>query len=411
MAWSLVLIAICEVATSQGIGENKRMKARAAQKRDQDGGEGGLAEQSNDAPKSDRDMKEVAFRRLWESNIAWIPAALMDAISFARVHQPRVEESSDGQEEFIREVFKGQLWPSLLGRGWKVIDEDDEDGMETYVYDKRKFTSPSVIMNEVVRIHPELRTTVVALLNKIEQSRLQLDQRSGLEKAQELALTVNTVNLKSLQKLIGRYAPKQLLHDRTRKAYKIPLRNKTLNTCFYINGATEIMKALRRAPSYASDPRSDDDKLCELLGTDARSGLPHPLWTRKHDAILIRSVAKHGWVDIDSNLKQIVNDKDIKWGFPFEETGSAPVQRIGNQEMKNLRDTAERAASILNEKPKVLEILTGFNKKLGECLGNKICDWWFAFYLFFRTVPELIIDSFRCRSIFVAPAFMCVRML
>ena len=64
--------------------------------------------------------------------------------------------------------------------------------------------------------------------------------------------------------------------------------------------------------------------------------------------------------------KDIVNDKDIKWGFPFEAAASAPVQRISEQEMKNLRDTANRAAKILNEKGKIVEQLTGFNKNLGE---------------------------------------------
>jgi hypothetical protein len=45
---------------------------------------------------------------------------------------------------------------------------------------------------------------------------------------------------------------------------------------------------------------------------------------------------------------------------------NAPVQRISEIEKKNLRETAHRAAAIFNERPKVLEVLTGFNKKLGE---------------------------------------------
>ena len=45
---------------------------------------------------------------------------------------------------------------------------------------------------------------------------------------------------------------------------------------------------------------------------------------------------------------------------------NAPIQRISEEEMNNLRETAKRAATLLNEKSKILEALTGFNKQLGE---------------------------------------------
>lgn len=379
MSWSMILIAFCEVATGQGLGEAKRLKTRADQKKEKekDGSEKvGLAEQTNEPPKSDREVTENAFRKLWEFHSSWASKALEDALAYVRDHDPRVDNSTDGQEEKIREVFKDQLWPSLLGRGWKVVDEYDEEGYETYVYEKRKFKSPSAVMNEVIRLHPELQNNVIQLLNKIEQNRLQADQVHIQQKAKELAITASNVNLKSLQNLINRYSPKQLLHDRTRKANRITLRQKTLMTCHYVKAANVIVNFIGD-DSPSSSGSEDDDKLCDILGVDHRSGLPHPLWTRKHDAVLIRSVAKHGWVDVDSNLKDIVNDKEIKWGFPFEAAASAPVQRISEQEMKNLRDTANRAAKILNEKPKVLETLTGFNKNLGElyCFNYSEIDY------------------------------------
>mmetsp|Transcript_21082 Transcript_21082/g.58594 ORF Transcript_21082/g.58594 Transcript_21082/m.58594 type:complete len:2371 (-) Transcript_21082:379-7491(-) len=368
MAWSLVLIALCETATSQGLAEAKRSKSRAEKKRDNDGGDegGGLVEQSNEAATttiSDGKWKEVAFKRLWDNHSSWATSALGDAISYARSHDPRVDdESGDQIEREIHKVFKNQLWPSLQGRGWKIIDEDEE---ETYMYEKRKFASPAAVMNDVARIHPELEKLVIGLLNNLEQSKLQVGQQRDFEKEQELGLTVSNVNLKSLQNLLKRYSPMQLLYDRSRKANKISLRLKLLVGCYYIRAATEIVKEVDEQSSKSEhESSSDDDKLCDVLGIDTKSGLPHPLWSRKHDAILVRSIAKHGWVDIDSNLKAIVNDKGIKWGFPFEASNNAPVQRMGEQETKNVRATAERAASILNEKPKIFEILTGFNKKL-----------------------------------------------
>ena len=361
MSWSLVLIAISEVASSQGLSEAKRCKTRADQKRknqSKDGiqGEGGLAEQSNEAPKSEREMKELAFRRIWEMHSSWAGLALEDAVSYARMHQPRVEDNKDDRDEMIREVFKDQLWPSLLGRGWKVLDEDDEDGLETYVYEKRKFRNASAVMNEVMRIHPELTKIVVELLNKIEQSRLQETQISDLQRAKDLAITPANVDLKSLQVLIKRYSPMQILHDRKRSQNRVSLKNKTLTTCYYVKAAIELVNIIEKK----------DDKLVDVIGIDDRHARPHPLWTHGHDETLIHSVVKHGWVDVDSNLKDIVNDNEIKWGFPFELTDNAPIQRISEEEMNNLRETAKRAATLLNEKSKILEALTGFNKQLGE---------------------------------------------
>ncbi len=365
----MILIAFSEIASGRGLGEAKRSKTRADQQKEKgkdkdDGEKGGLAEQSKEAPKSDREIKENAFQKLWEFHSHWAGEVLVDAIAYVKANDPRIEESNDGQEEKIREVFKDQLWPSLQGRGWKVIDADEED--ETYVYEKRKFSSPSIVMNEVIRIHPELQKIVIELLNKIENSRLQTDRMQAQKKEKELAITPSNVTLKSLQGLLNRYAPKQLLHDRTRKQNRITLRQKTLMTCHYVKAADDLIDFVEDKSLPSSDGDADD-KLCDIIGVDARSGLPHPLWTRKHDAILIRSVAKHGWVDIDSNLKDIVNDKEIKWGFPFEAAATAPVQRISEQEMKNLRDTANRAAKLLNDKHKILEALTGFNKNLGKC--------------------------------------------
>ena len=400
MSWSLVLIALCEVATSQGAGEAKRSKIRAEKKREEggekirDGSEGadgegrGLAGQSTSnevtvVPKSEDELKEIAFKRLWDNHHIWATRALGDAMNFVRTHDPRVDDSLDDQEEKMREVFKNQLWPSLQGRGWKVQDEDDEDGMETYIYDNRKFSSPSIVMNEVIRIHPELQKNAIELLNKIEQSRAQADQHSNQEKAKELAISPSTVNLRSLRNLLDRYSPKQILNDRSRKFNRVSLRLKLLVSCYYLKTATVIIEKADALPSAPNNGTPSDGvkvELCNILAADSRS-LPHPLWTKKHDAILIRSVVKHGWVDIDSNLKDIVNDKEIKWGFPFEVSSNAPVQCIGEQEMKNTRETAERAASILNDKPKILNMLTGFNKKLGRFPKIVSKNGWMAFLL------------------------------
>jgi hypothetical protein len=377
MSWSLVLIALCEVASSQGSGDAKRSKAKAERKRESretDGASGdGLAEQSNEvvaAPKSDRESKENAFKKIWELHSCWATPALEDVISFARGNTPRTNNSDSDGQAMIRDTFKQDLWPSLLSRGWKVENEDDEEESETYIYEKRKFTNPSQVMNDVMRIHPELQNMVLPLLKKIEQSKNQVEQQLQQEKMKDLSITAANLDLKSLQKLLERYSPKQILHDRHKTGKKISLRIKLLSACYYAKSAIELVKAVDGESSTNNTNAMNStkkDKLVDMVGVDARSGLPHPLWTRKHDALLIRSVAKHGWVDIDSNLKRIVNDKDIKWGFPFEASDdAAPIEHVDENDQANLRQTAERAAAILNDKHDILEVLTGFNKKLGK---------------------------------------------
>ena len=376
MSWSLVLIALCEVASSQGSGDAKRSIAKAERKRESretDGAGGdGLAEQSNEvvvAPKSDRESKENAFKKIWELHSCWATPALEDVISFARNNTPRTNNSDSDGQTMIRDTFKQDLWPSLLTRGWKVENEDDEES-ETYIYEKRRFTNPSQVMNDVMRIHPELQNMVLPLLKKIEQSNNQVELQSQQEKMKDLSITAANLDLKSLQKLLERYSPKQILHDRHKTGKKISLRMKLLHACYYVKSAIELVKAVDgelSANNTNAMNSTKKDKLVDMVGVDARSGLPHPLWTRKHDAILIRSVAKHGWVDVDSNLKRIVNDKDIKWGFPFEASDDAtPIEHVDENDQANLRQTAERAAAILNDKHDILDVLTGFNKKLGK---------------------------------------------
>ena len=368
MSWSMVLMALCEVATTESLAIAKRNKTNAERKREASGEEpsaetgGILAETGQALMVSEKEMKESNFKKQWGHHANWAKQALEDALSYARQHEPRTVDSTFNQREFILGLFYDQLWPSLKGRGWK--EDDDED--EVYHYEDQTFKSPSSVINAAVRIHPELQNMIIPLLNKIEQSNLTVAEQEKQAREKDLMLASTNVDLKSLQRFLSRYSPMQLVYDRSRKQNKLSLGRRLLSACFYSKCASELMKF---ADDLSSNPKfADKDKLTRLasiLSVDGRVALPHPLWTKRHDAVLLESISVHGWIEIDKNLKSMVRDDSIQWGEPFQLTAKQQsVQRMGRSELLNVKGTAERAASVLNNHSETLNVLTGFNKKL-----------------------------------------------
>jgi hypothetical protein len=368
MSWSMVLMALCEVATTESLATAKRNRTNAERKREASGEEahveegGILAGTGQSLVVPEKEMQELNFKKQWTHHSNWAAHALDDALSYAREHEPRTVDSTFNQREFILGLFYDQLWPSLKGRGWK--EDDDED--EVFHYEEQTFKSPSSVINAAVRIHPELQNMIIPLLNKIEHSNLTVAEQEKQAREKDLMLSVTNVDLKNLQRFLSRYSPMQLVYDRSRKQNKLALGRRLLSACFYSKCASELMKF---ADDLSSNPKfADKDKLTRLasiLSVDGRVALPHPLWTKRHDAVLLESISVHGWIEIDKNLKSMVRDDSIHWGEPFQLTSKHnSVQRMARSELLNVKGTAERAASILNKHSETLDVLTGFNKKL-----------------------------------------------
>jgi hypothetical protein len=77
-----------------------------------------------------------------------------------------------------------------------------------------QFDSPSSVLNEVVRIHPELTNMVIPILNTLEQSRLRESTKDTEDRNRHLSMCGENVNLNSLNEFLLRYSPLQLLSDR-----------------------------------------------------------------------------------------------------------------------------------------------------------------------------------------------------
>lgn len=200
------------------------------------------------------------------------------------------------------------------------------------------------------------------LMKTVESSRREEVESQERIRAKHLSLTFDTVNMKALITFLNQYAPLQLLVDRTRST-RIRLSRRLLSTCSFMHTASALV---RKAQTSSVDTEVIG-RLASSLVVDKRTTLPHPLWTTKHDAVLVLAIAKHGWIDQEASCRAITNDPTVAWGPPFEvsdenENSAAAVQ--SRRTISDLRATGSRAASIMNEHHDLLEETKGFNTNL-----------------------------------------------
>ena len=119
MAWSIILLSICEVAKEDAAATKRRADRLAERKREEKGGDL-TNDQIRDIPESAVEDISAAFSKVWRTNAKWAQLALTDAILYAARSGAR---SSKPTEEVVKEetarLFYQSLWSSLQGRGWK----------------------------------------------------------------------------------------------------------------------------------------------------------------------------------------------------------------------------------------------------------------------------------------------------
>jgi hypothetical protein len=182
--------------------------------------------------------------------------------------------------------------------------------------------------------HPELANMVNTVLNAIEENRLRTAEGYQQERTNHLALAPNNISAESLKGFLNKYAPLQLLVDR-QKSSPIRLSRKLLTTADALRMASTLVLKAGGVPGDLSNVES----LAKKIVVDKKTARPHPLWTTRHDAILVQAVLKHGW---------IANDQNVRWGAPFEISTKAYGTDAMNASHLNI-DSAVRAASFLNE--------------------------------------------------------------
>jgi hypothetical protein len=161
MCWSILLVALCEVAEEDAAQTKRRAERAAEKKRDADEDDvnppslGGVLAVPIDAMLSDGDtaaLIQKCFDKLWMASASWATPVMQDALEFAKSCQPRSEEvlsqalqnaagpKSPMKHDEITTKFVQTIWPSLKSRGWKaqVLMEGPSAGSTQYSYNETK---------------------------------------------------------------------------------------------------------------------------------------------------------------------------------------------------------------------------------------------------------------------------------
>jgi hypothetical protein len=205
-------------------------------------------------------------------------------------------------------------------------------------------------------LHPEIANVVQALVERLESLRNVTEETAAIENSKDLTLSQDTASPENIRRFIDRYGSAQLLRDR-RNVMRVKLPRTVYTSGSILHSADALV---RRATTTAGNLRCSVEKLAENLILDKRTALPHPMWTTRHDAVLIHAISKHGWINQDSAARAVADDNAIKWGAPFG-TGKSGVNT--NSNVNQISAAAERVVDFFNKYSKMFYELKGFNQQ------------------------------------------------
>mmetsp|Transcript_16027 Transcript_16027/g.18513 ORF Transcript_16027/g.18513 Transcript_16027/m.18513 type:complete len:932 (+) Transcript_16027:119-2914(+) len=184
------------------------------------------------------------------------------------------------------------------------------------------------------------------------------DQRQHFAFVESLVPTSFTLPI--LERLLNEFGPLQIVVDRaTNKS--ISLVRRILSSClisYHAHSAVERARTIVSSVDIVA-------KISQSLAIDKRMYVPHPAWTNKHDAILIMSIEKHGWIENDACCRAITEDKTIQWGYPFD-IQSTEIKSVRSSETESMlmKKVAKRAAQFLLTERETLESIKDFKNTI-----------------------------------------------
>lgn len=400
MCWAMALTALLETAEDDAVQARKR-EERASEKKlevsaNADGGTLAV-DRSTEIRDKDLPVEELrrrTFSKLWKANAVWAEKALRDAVSYAKQNAPRDQDAIDkalrkrNESTFletndISSIFAANVWPSLKSRGWKAMISADGSaaGQTRYSFKNEEvsfccyqllgsrihtkllacifqFTGVETVLKAVKGHHKELSNMVDTIFGEVETQRLNTMEGKENERSEHLALSPTSITWDLLNRVLQKYAPLQLVADRA-KAQPVRLPRKLLSTCIVLDMATALVLNAGVVPG---DFRGVE-RLGECIVIDKRTALPHSQWTTRHDAVLIQSILKHGWIDQDSSCHAISDDPEVKWGPPFDTVAksSEAAECTNKSGSSYILDTSARVAAFLNNHAKLLNEVKGLN--------------------------------------------------
>jgi len=303
-----------------------------------------------------------------------------------------------------------------------------------YSYGGITYRSVSAVLDAAPKVHRELANTVESVISSVAAANAAAEKDAQSKKDDDEAIIdPDKVTAQSLTALLRAFSPLQLLVDRT-KSSKIAVHSrKCLGVLSMMNTVHRLVAEVDgegedkgdsekggdgeeakgngddketkgdgdgegkepKGDGDGREPKGDDDApakfeskakseyekltdLVKLLASDKRTALPHASWKPLQDAVLIRAIAKHGWIDRDRASRAIAMDADIKWGRPFDEGLDIPaaVEKASFEKKEKeqpprppppydeVKAVAARAADFLNSEHGMIPDLKGFNINL-----------------------------------------------
>jgi len=400
LSWSVILATLRE-AGEDGVIAVRRKADRLAQRNldqgsrgESQGNSGGILAKPSDVLQIESDyLLAKEFQKLLICHLPWLSRVIQDAKFFAQSNKGRPrdvvekyinsgsKQVSHSGSQGQKTIFAENLWPQLKNRGWEVEHHDCGGEVITrYAYNGRKYKSHEEILKNLHDLHPELSPIV----EEVQQAVASLERKDQHEHAKFLEslvpMSATGTTISSVQRLLNEFAPLQLIVDRA-TTKTLSLVRKLLTTCltmFHAHSAVSQAKSI--------DPeRSIAEKITQSIVMDRKIFVPHPAWTSEHDAVLIMSIAKHGWIEHDSCCRAIIDDKSIKWGYPFDGSNELDCGGLVRIDHALLMRVAKRAGQFLVTERETLQTIKDFKetvltdtynlKPSGDCEKDENVIW------------------------------------
>lgn len=379
MCWTLVFVSILETVDSEIIEGNKRAERAAKRKSEglslenkpEEGAKSGK-------PQFDEAYAEKVFRKMIEMHSTWLFKVFSDAnICSKPARSLNLVNSILDEKDHnfaLHVAFNENVWPALKSRGWKTeeirLEEDSNAPRKKFIFKARTYDCLEDVLKVATNLHPELNHVIASVQGSSQTNTKEsenIDSKKAPDDSNETkCLSVQNVSYCAMNTHLRKFGSLQLIFDRSRRIPELILPKKILTTLFYVHTINNLLTlADEHIHPNTNNSATKNFELQKLIQVD-NGPLPHSQWRSWHDAVLVRAIAKHGWIDQQTNYKAIIEDKSIEWGRPFDAKETPLISESKTVEESEdsllIEAIATRAANFLNEFGFIIDELKGFNK-------------------------------------------------
>jgi hypothetical protein len=178
-----------------------------------------------------------------------------------------------------------------------------------------------------------------------------------------------------LTKFLMDYAPSQLVYNRS-KTCKMPLKRNLLDVCSLVHKARQYVSEADEVYEDESKRRNIDKDLniAVLLNIHVKTiSIPCLGWETRHDGVLVRAIAKHGWPNSRGVYNIFKTDTSLRWKLlPADVKSEHCDGTKKSAKIQQLKETAREAMRLLSSDDEPCFDINRLSKML--CLKKK-SEW------------------------------------